>query len=95
MSGLLSALGTNIDEFETYIDSMREYRDKFVAHLDERNTAHIPDLKIAMESTTYLLDYLITNEDDDEYFPDAQVDATKFFNDTLSEGKQIYKKAAT
>ena len=70
---------------------MRTYRDKFVAHLDDANTAQIPKLDITKKSASYLYDYLLANEDNDNCFPDAPKKATTFYLRHLKEGKVVYK----
>lgn len=42
------------DTWQRYLDSMRVYRDKFVAHLDQGNVMDIPQLSIALECVLIL-----------------------------------------
>lgn len=39
---LLARLTLTADEFQQFLDKIRFYRDKFIAHLDEHNTMDIP-----------------------------------------------------
>lgn len=50
------------DQFKKYIDDMREYRDKFLAHLDDERIMNIPRMELAEESVKFLYDYLICVE---------------------------------
>ncbi len=39
--GLINVLGMTKDDFALYIDEIRSYRDKFIAHLDSNERMHI------------------------------------------------------
>jgi len=91
-NSLLNQLKISNTDFDSYIEEMRTYRDKFIAHLDSENTAHIPKLEIAKTSVMYLYDYLLTHEDRENCFPDAPKKASEFYRRVSSEGKQIYNK---
>ena len=84
--GLMKLLEITNDEFEAYVKEMRSYRDKFIAHLDSENTMNIPVLLIAQQSASYLYHYLLAHEDEGNFFPDAPVRASSFYNRFLKEG---------
>ncbi|MGO8667887.1 MAG: hypothetical protein ACLQUW_06935 [Desulfobaccales bacterium] len=90
--GLLNELGITKDDFALYIDEMRSYRDKFVAHLDLNVRMHIPKLLIAQQSASYLYDYLRSYEDEEGFFSDAPETASSFYNRFLNEGKVVYRE---
>src|ERR1035437_6938167 len=71
LNGLLQALGMTENELNAYVNEMREYRDKFVAHLDLEEIMQIPRLDVTKNSVSYLYDYLLDYEDEDDYFIDA------------------------
>jgi hypothetical protein len=50
------------DEFGKYVAEMRDYRDKFIAHLDHDNTMQIPMLDPAHASVSFYHAYLVTHE---------------------------------
>jgi hypothetical protein len=68
---LLADVKSTPAEYETYALSFKEYRDKFVAHLDEENTIHVPRMAIARLSTQTLFRWLLTQENDCNAFHDA------------------------
>lgn len=92
LTGLLGSLNITEDELTTYVYSVKEYRDKFVAHLDSENVAYLPMLDIAKNSTIYLYDYLLKFEDKEGCFPDAPKKGADFFERMSIEGKAIYNK---
>jgi hypothetical protein len=59
---LLARLGMSPAEFEAYIDEMRKYRDKFVAHLDSLRTMDIPVLDAAKASVAFYHGYLVAHD---------------------------------
>lgn len=60
ITGLHSRLRTSESGFIAYIKTVTHYRNKFVAHLDEEKTMHIPRLRAARTSAAYLYDHLLS-----------------------------------
>lgn len=87
---LLRTLKLTEAQFEAYIEEMRTYRDKFVAHLDLDETMHIPRLRLARRSVAYLHDYVLAHEDDGGFFPEAPPKAARFYSLYANEGKGVY-----
>jgi hypothetical protein len=94
-AGLLQDLGMTEAEFNAYIAEMRSYRDRYVAHLDEDESFHIPKLDIAKKSVVYLYNYLLKREDQGGYFRDAPRDVSRFYEDAFNEGLSVYRKVTT
>ncbi|WP_296765947.1 hypothetical protein [Sediminimonas sp.] len=59
---MLKHLDETDDQFKKYIDDMREYRNMFLAHLDDERTMNIPRMDIAEGSVKFLYDHLICVE---------------------------------
>jgi hypothetical protein len=95
LNGLLSALKMNEEELLGYIQEMRTYRDKFIAHLDEMPKVNIPHLNTAKESVVYLYDYLLSNEEENACFHDAPENATTFYQRFEKVGQETYRKHKT
>ena len=92
LAGLLHAVGLTEIEFNAYIKEMLIYRDKFVAHLDTVEIMNIPKLNVAKMSASFLYDYLLTNEEEDNCFHDAPSKAIRFYNQFHLQGKRVYSK---
>jgi hypothetical protein len=92
---LLNELGLSGAQFEDYVNQMRAYRDKFVAHLDLKEVMQIPQLQLATSSTAYLYDYLLAHEEEDDCFRDAPVSASSFYTRFLDEGTAVYESMKT
>ena len=89
---MLAHLAATEVAFADYVDQMRTYRDKCVAHLDDLNTFHVPDLTIAKSSTIFLYQRLLAQEAGNDTFHDAPKSATDHFNLFFSQGRAEYTK---
>lgn len=73
LAAMLAHLGMTEADWDTYVDSMKTYRDKYIAHWDEDlDGAHRPVMDITKNSTVYLLDWLTENGEDDAHWPAPQ-----------------------
>jgi hypothetical protein len=61
-AGLLSSVCLTANEFAEYCESMRRYRDKFLAHLDSDLVMHIPKLDTAKVSADFYYNFLCAND---------------------------------
>jgi len=68
---------------------MRDYRDKFVAHLDTKDIMNIPELKVSINSTTYLYDYLLAHEEEDDCLSDGPRGASGFYARFFDQGTAV------
>lgn len=59
---LLAEIGKTEAEFHAFIKHVREYRDRFLAHLDDDERMKIPELNVIIASTSFLYRYLMSNE---------------------------------
>lgn len=87
---LLKELKITEMDFNTYVKGIRIYRDKFVAHLDSERVMNIPKLALAQQSVCYLYDYLLANEDQGNFFPDAPSKAATFYECCFKEGIAVW-----
>lgn len=91
-NGLLLAIGKTETAFDSYIEEMKMYRDKFVAHLDSEEVMNIPKLKVARNSVSFLYSYLLANEEEANCFHDAPPKASCFYRQFYSQGRKVYSK---
>ncbi|MEM6898279.1 MAG: hypothetical protein AAF583_00710 [Pseudomonadota bacterium] len=59
---LLQSLGCDADQFEQIVRGVRNYRDRFIAHLDNDRTMHIPAFDPLINSTRFYFTHVVTNE---------------------------------
>lgn len=90
LAGLYVHAGLDEVAFEAYRLEVREYRDKFVAHLDELNEMQIPQLQPALDSVRYLYQYMLEHEDDVDAFNDAPRNANNLYQQHLREGREAH-----
>ena len=78
-------------QFEAYRLEVRMYRDKFVAHLDNLNSAQIPRIQPAIDSARLLYNYLVAEEDDAGAFHNAPRSANAQYQNYLREGRAAHR----
>ena len=93
LTELLAAVDKTEEEFEAYIEEVRTYRDKFVAHLDVEEVMNIPRLKVARKSVSFLYEYLLANEEEEGCFHDAPPKASCYYRACYSQGRKVYQSA--
>jgi hypothetical protein len=91
LAGLLAKLKLSNEEFGDYVRGMKFYRDKYVAHLDDETGGNYPTLGSGKIAAAYLFDYLLENEDEGSFFPDAGSTAAEFYRDRQEEAKAVYE----
>ena len=58
---LFKHLGMDGSAFAAYVDEVKTYRDKFIAHLDDERVMNIPKMDIAIQSIFFLYNFVITH----------------------------------
>lgn len=90
-TALLKELDCTDVQFKNYINEMRSYRDKFLAHLDDENIMNIPRLEKVEKSIIHLYCYLLTHEEEDNCFSGAP-NIEEYFVNSSAEAKTIMGK---
>jgi len=91
--GLHQKLRISEQEFLAYVTEVREYRDKFVAHLDLKEVMTPPVLEVIKKSASYLYDFLLAHEDEGGYFADAlAASAAQFCISVNKQAGAIYER---
>jgi hypothetical protein len=91
-AGLLKALEIDEAGFEQVIESMRHYRDKFLAHLDSEGTMNIPALDIPKKATWFYYACLVANEAVDEEFLGLDADLDLLYRRMEMEAEAAYRR---
>lgn len=86
---LFNAISSTAGKFEAYRREMREYRDKFVAHLDHENIARIPHLDMAWAATRFYHDAVV-HEVEARVFNGLPMDLEKYHDLMAGEGACMY-----
>jgi len=74
---------------------MREYRDKFIAHLDLELVMNIPKLDLARKSVEFYHAYVVANETqpaDLSGWPDTAVKLQGAYREAEEEAELVYKQ---
>jgi hypothetical protein len=90
---MLSDSGISQPDWVSYLEKMREYRDKFVAHLDDRLVMNIPQMSLAQTATYYFYD-TIRAEHSADVFQDLPTSLRAYAQRCRLQAKQVYANAA-
>jgi len=83
---LLKNISLSQDEFDDYVLKMRDYRDKFIAHLDKEKFACPPQMELALKSVYFYYDRIHKNIDTYTYPRDMET----YYSSCINEAQQIY-----
>ena len=89
---LLKTLSARQADFNAYVEEVKTYRDKFIAHLDDDEIMQIPRLNVMRKSVCYLYDYILANEDEGDFFVDAPTSSNDHYSKYYKLGKAAYEK---
>lgn len=92
---LLSHLGVGEGEFASYIGQMRDYRDKFLAHLDDLNQMDIPMLDRARAAVEFYHRYVVQHEAGAGDLASLPSDLSAYYRQCFDEAKAIYDRCPT
>ena len=90
--GLLEFTKQDSDQFNCYVNEMKLYRDKFIAHLDSELVMHIPKMRIGCKCISYFYNYVLAHENDGNDFPDAPPSAYHYYKMFAHQGRTEYLK---
>ena len=89
-AALLTDLGMDRAQFAAYVDEMREYRDKFIAHLDEEATMHIPSLDATKASLAFHMSYLAGTGGSGAVLAGLPLEPYDYFEHCRQEAEGVY-----
>jgi hypothetical protein len=89
---MLKKLDETPDQFEAYIDEMRVYRDKFLAHLDDDLVMYPPKMNRAKVATEFLYDYLVWYEASVGDLATFPPDLTVYYNQRFDEASSMFDR---
>lgn len=90
---LLGRLGVNTAEFAAYINEVRAYRDKFIAHLDDLREIDIPLLDRAKAAVEFLHDYVVLNEAAPGDLAGLPNNLSDYYDHCFAEATAAYKRS--
>lgn len=96
-TGLLAHLGMSATTFNAHIETMRRYRDKFVAYLDSDAVMQIPTLSTAQGSAWFYHAHVVVHEAaarDLTGLPDAAAKLAQGYAQCADEARQVYRRAS-
>lgn len=92
-AGLFNFIGTDEEKWRNYRESIKNYRDKDVAHLEIRPRSFVPEMGIALQAAAYY--YLCIQKELSNYpnYSKWPKDLIEYHNQSLAQTKLILTKA--
>jgi len=87
---LIESLGLSPDEYREFVESIRRYRDKFVAHLDSDPTAQLPHFEIAERVIIFYYNYLVEKNKTEEFLGTLPKNIRAYRDKCTFAGLEIY-----
>jgi hypothetical protein len=88
-SAMLLHLGVTADQHAAYVDEMRAYRDKFLAHLDDLEVMNVPFLDRAQAAVEFYHRYVVQHEAAAGDLAGLPTDLADYYADCFSEARAI------
>lgn len=92
-AGLLLHAGLNEDAFNKEINTFREYRDKWVAHLDTERTGFIPALEVAKKAVWFYYAHIVNQEAKSGEQTEFTRELDRAYEHCEHEAKEVYRTA--
>lgn len=92
---LLIHVGISAEEFGQFAETVRRYRDKFVAHLDSDKYMDIPVLDIVKKSTAFYHQHVVAKEAQPGDLADhweCHLDPSMYYEICFKEAAAVYKR---
>lgn len=90
-NGLLNRLETDSKGLDNYWNTVRTYRDEFVAHLDSAETMHIPKMDWAYKSVLYYFEEIIEEYQAGPMHSGTPINIEVYYQTSLTEANEFYK----
>ena len=91
-TALLAHVGLSADGFASYVEELKTYRDKFVAHLDQEKVMHIPHMTVAKKSLWFLHAHVVAHEASPSDLAGLPTgDMQLAYDGCLSEAEEIFR----
>jgi hypothetical protein len=88
---LLAAVQATKAQYDEYVNGVRTYRDKFVAHLDDLEKIQFPQLDLVKRSLVFVYDYMLQHEDGGGWFGNFPAKAADYIARSETEADEVYK----
>ncbi|HUN99017.1 MAG TPA: hypothetical protein VMU69_22650 [Bradyrhizobium sp.] len=93
-AALLAHVDLSASGFDAYIQQMKTYRNKFVAHLDQEKVMYIPDMLVAQRSVWFLHAHVVAREAKPSDLTGLPtMDVQLGYGECLSEAEEIFRFA--
>lgn len=90
-SRLMNDIGISEAQWRESWKQIKDYRDKFIAHLDSEDTMYIPQMDIPFRMVNFLYDELKTYNTDPSVLAGLPSNMSEYFDHCYKEGLVVFK----
>ena len=90
-SRLIETLGITDADWSKSRQGIKDYRDKFIAHLDSELTMNVPDMKLPQRMVEFYFDEIRTCCSSDSVLDGMPHDMSQYYTDCDNEALVVYK----
>lgn len=91
-SAMFAKIGITQIELDNYVNYIKNYRDKFVAHLDSDEVMNIPQLNIALSTVIFYHGYVVKICADSSILHGLPTDLESYYKKCYSDAEKAYDK---
>jgi hypothetical protein len=92
LAQLLADCGVSDVEWTAYLQKMRRYRNKFVAHLDDSNRMDIPEMGVAEKAAIYLYDSVRAENRGTDTLAGLPTNARTYYQECYADAEELYAR---
>lgn len=81
------------DEWKSYREEIKTYRDKDVAHIEVRPTSQVPEMSIALQAAAYYYEYVLKELKGFGDYRNWPIDLAEYHQRSFEQTKKIVKIA--
>jgi hypothetical protein len=93
--GLMQSVGMTIDEWQKYRETIKDYRDKDVAHIEVRPLSQVPDMAVAIQATTYYYSIVLAELSEFRDYSAWPNQLDEYYKKSLEQSKAIASVACS
>jgi hypothetical protein len=87
---LMADCGVSAEEWTAYLKKMLNYRNKFVAHLDDSNRMDIPEMGVAEKAAIYLYDSIRAENSGTHTLAGLPTSPRTYYQECYAEAEDLY-----
>ena len=93
--GLFQSVGMSGGQWAAYRESIKDYRDKDVAHIEVRPVSQVPEMAVALQAAAYYYAYVLNELSGYSNYTSWPKELNDYYHASLAQTKPIVDRAYT